>query len=30
MKACDALVAGSFVFSSADPLQTIANLKNQA
>jgi ribulose-phosphate 3-epimerase len=29
-KGADALVAGSFVFSSADPLQTIANLKNQA
>jgi ribulose-phosphate 3-epimerase len=29
-KGADALVAGSFVFSSADPMQTIANLKNQA
>ncbi|WP_299708596.1 ribulose-phosphate 3-epimerase [uncultured Pontibacter sp.] len=29
-KGADALVAGSFVFSSSDPLQTIANLKNQA
>jgi len=28
-KGADALVAGSFVFNSADPLQTIANLKNQ-
>ncbi|WP_018478055.1 ribulose-phosphate 3-epimerase [Pontibacter roseus] len=27
-KGADALVAGSFVFSSSDPLQTIANLKN--
>ena len=29
-KGADALVAGSFVFSSANPLQTIENLKNQA
>lgn len=29
-KGADALVAGSFVFSSANPMQTIANLKNQA
>ncbi|MBD1396044.1 ribulose-phosphate 3-epimerase [Pontibacter sp. JH31] len=29
-KGADALVAGSFVFNSTDPLQTIANLKNQA
>ncbi|EJF07951.1 ribulose-phosphate 3-epimerase [Pontibacter sp. BAB1700] len=29
-KGADALVAGSFVFNSADPIQTIGNLKNQA